>query len=71
VIDGVNGTLVTDGDFAGALARVPDYEPEAVARTVERFSLVRWQEAMAQVWDDALGMEAPIHPSDASTPERG
>jgi glycosyltransferase involved in cell wall biosynthesis len=71
VIDGVNGTLVTDGDFAGALARVPDYDPEAVARTVERFSLVRWQEAMAQVWDDALGMEAPIHPSDASTPERG
>ena len=70
VIDGVNGTLVADGDFASALARVPDYDPEAVARTAERFSLVRWQEAMARVWDDVLGMDAPIHPSDASAPER-
>ena len=69
VIDGVNGTLVADGDFASALARVPDYDPEAVARTAERYRLVRWQEAMARVWDDVLGMRAPIHPSDPYTPK--
>jgi glycosyltransferase involved in cell wall biosynthesis len=50
IIDGVNGTLVTDGDFAGAIARVPDYDPFAIARTVERFSLTRWQEEMDAVW---------------------
>jgi glycosyltransferase involved in cell wall biosynthesis len=52
VVDGVNGTLVSDGDFASALAAVPDYDPEAVARTVERYSLARWQAAMAEVWDE-------------------
>jgi len=52
VVDGVNGTLVSDGDFAGALAGVPDYDPEAVARTVERFSLARWQAGMADIWDE-------------------
>lgn len=52
VIDGVNGTLVADGDFAGALARVPDYDPFAIAPTVARFSLERWQDAMAAIWDD-------------------
>lgn len=54
VEDGVNGTLVWDGDFAGAIARVPDYDPVAVSRTVERFSLERWQEDMAAVWADVL-----------------
>jgi glycosyltransferase involved in cell wall biosynthesis len=52
VIDGVNGTLVTDGDFAGALRRVPDYDPDVVARTVERFSLERWQAELARIWDE-------------------
>lgn len=52
VVDGVNGTLVADGDFAGALARVPDYEPEAVAATAARHSLDRWQATMAEIWDD-------------------
>ena len=52
VIDGVNGTLVTDGDFAGALARVPDYDPHDVARTAERFSLARWQATLAGIWDE-------------------
>ncbi len=33
VRDGVSGTLVRDGDFAEALARVPDYDPVAVAAT--------------------------------------
>ena len=52
VRDGVNGTLVSDGDFAGALARVPDYDPFAIAPTVERYSLAAWQAAMARVWDE-------------------
>ena len=57
VVDGVNGTVVADGDFAGAIARVPDYDPVAIARTVERFSLARWQAEMAEVWDEV----APDH----------
>ena len=52
IVDGVNGTLVTDGDFARALATVPDYDPQRIAATVERFSLERWQAAMAATWDD-------------------
>jgi glycosyltransferase involved in cell wall biosynthesis len=54
VIDGVNGTLVSDGDYAAALDRVPDYDPPTVAATAERFSLVRWQAAMARIWDELL-----------------
>lgn len=69
VTDGVNGTLVADGDYAGALARVPDYAPEAVARTAERFSLERWQADLAVVWSelvpDAAG-EAARPPSGAT-----
>jgi glycosyltransferase involved in cell wall biosynthesis len=56
VQDGVNGTLVWDGDFGGAIARVPDYDPIAVSRTVERFSLERWQADMAAVWSDVLAL---------------
>lgn len=52
VRDGVNGTLVTDDDFAGALAAVPDYDPHAIAPTVAHFSLTRWQEGMARIWDE-------------------
>jgi glycosyltransferase involved in cell wall biosynthesis len=52
VIDGLNGTLVEDGDFAGALARVPDYDPFTIAATVARFSLERWQAGMAAIWDE-------------------
>jgi glycosyltransferase involved in cell wall biosynthesis len=52
VRDGVTGTLVSDGDFAGALDRVPDYDPFAIAPTVERYSLARWQEGMARVWGE-------------------
>jgi glycosyltransferase involved in cell wall biosynthesis len=54
VIDGVNGTLVTDSDFAGALARVPDYDPDALPPTVARFSLERWQQALDEVWRSVL-----------------
>jgi glycosyltransferase involved in cell wall biosynthesis len=58
VIDGVNGTLVGDGDFAGALARVPNYDPATVAATVGRFSLERWQAAMARIWDELATVRA-------------
>jgi glycosyltransferase involved in cell wall biosynthesis len=57
VRDGVNGTLVTDGDFAGALASVPDYDPFAIAPTVERYSLAAWQAAMARVWDEVAPVD--------------
>jgi glycosyltransferase involved in cell wall biosynthesis len=62
VIDGVNGALVEDDDFAGALARVPEYDPEAVALTAERYSLDRWQRAMAEIWDALLGTYTPGDP---------
>lgn len=52
VINGVNGTLVADGDFAGALRAVPNYDPATVAQTAERYSLARWQAALARVWDE-------------------
>jgi glycosyltransferase involved in cell wall biosynthesis len=58
VIDGTNGTLVADGDFAAALERVPDYDPYAIAPTVARFSLEAWQSALAVIWD-TLAPEAP------------
>jgi glycosyltransferase involved in cell wall biosynthesis len=58
IIDGVNGTLVTDGDFAGALAGVPDYDPKTIAATVERFSLQRWQEGLAHLWDEVAPRDA-------------
>lgn len=52
VQDGVNGTLVRDGDFAAALANVPDYDPRAVARTVARFSLTTWQADLDRIWTE-------------------
>jgi glycosyltransferase involved in cell wall biosynthesis len=50
VSDGVNGSLVSDGDFAGALARVPDYEPATVAKTAEGFSIDEHRRRMAEIW---------------------
>lgn len=54
VVDGVNGTLVSDDDFAAALRGVPDYDPAAVAATAERYGLERWQRAMSRIWDEVL-----------------
>lgn len=54
VSDGVNGSLVSDGDFAGALARVPDYDPATVASTANRFSIAEHRQRMAHVWMDVL-----------------
>ena len=54
VTDGVNGSLVTDGDFAGALARVPDYDPATVASTADRFSIEQHRTRMAEIWSAVL-----------------
>ena len=54
VTDGVNGTLVGDGDYAGALARVPEYDPVAVAATAARFDVAEQRRAMAEAWNAVL-----------------
>lgn len=54
VRDGVNGTLVADDDFAAALARVPDYDPQAVATTAAQFSVEAHRAGMAAVWRAVL-----------------
>lgn len=59
VTDGVNGTLVADGDYAGALDRVPDYDPQRVAATAQHFSLVEHQRRMAAIWDAILRRRGP------------
>lgn len=59
IVDGVNGTLVRDGDFARALADVPDFDPHAIASTVAQFGLDRWQSAMAAEWDALARRSVP------------
>jgi len=55
ITDGVNGFLAgTDEELAGALTRVPDYDPEAVAATAARFSIERHWAGMAAVWASVL-----------------
>lgn len=54
VSDGINGTLVRDGDFAGALARVPNYEPATVAATANRFSIEERRRRIAEIWRAVL-----------------
>ena len=55
VTDGINGFLAsTDEELAEALTRIPDYDPEAVAATAERFSIERHRAGMAAVWDGVL-----------------
>ena len=61
VTDGVNGSLVSDGDYASALAGVPDYEPATVAGTAERFSIAEHRRRMAGIWHDVLGRRARGH----------
>ena len=62
VIDGVNGTLVADGDFAGALARVPDYDPYEVARTRRAIQPRAMAGGDGRIWDEV----APPSPAPAS-----
>jgi glycosyltransferase involved in cell wall biosynthesis len=52
--DGVNGTLVRDEDYAAAIAAVPDYDPEAVAVTAERFDIPRHRAGLAAIWRSVL-----------------
>lgn len=54
ITEGVNGTLVDDGDFAAALAAVPDYDPAAVAATAERFDVEQFRSGMAAAWARVL-----------------
>lgn len=54
VIDGVNGSLVSNGDFAGAVRDVGDYDPWTISRTVQHLSLASFREAMDRVWADVL-----------------
>jgi glycosyltransferase involved in cell wall biosynthesis len=54
VSDGVNGTLVRDGDYATALAQVPVYDPNTVAATAERFDVTRQREQMTEIWSRVL-----------------
>jgi D-inositol-3-phosphate glycosyltransferase len=54
VHDGVNGTLVADGDFGAALAAVPDYDPREVARSAEAFSAQSYREGLDQLWRNLL-----------------
>jgi glycosyltransferase involved in cell wall biosynthesis len=57
--DGVDGSLVRDGDFAAALAAVPDYDPARLAAEAARFSLARHREAMERVWRRVIARRAP------------
>jgi glycosyltransferase involved in cell wall biosynthesis len=54
VTDGVNGSLVRDGNFEAALAAVPDYDPAAVAATAERFRIGHQWAGMAAIWEQVL-----------------
>lgn len=55
ITDGVNGFVVsTDEELADALGRVPDYDPDAVAATAERFSVERQWGEMSAVWEGVL-----------------
>lgn len=58
VTDGANGSLVSDGDFAGALTRVPDYDPATVAKAADRFSIAEHRRRMAEIWHDVLERRA-------------
>jgi glycosyltransferase involved in cell wall biosynthesis len=56
VIDGQNGTLVRDEDFAGALDRVPDtWDPDLLSQSVAKYRLAEWQAKMAAAWSELLG----------------
>ena len=54
VTDGVNGRLVHDADFAGALAGVPDYDPETLAATAHFFTIEQHRAGMAGIWKRVL-----------------
>ena len=55
--DGVNGTLVRDGDFAAALAAVPEYDPLAWRPPPRRFSIEAHRASMAAIWKRVAAAE--------------
>lgn len=66
VSEGLNGSLgETDADLERALARVPDYDPQAVAATAERFSAVRHRAGMRVLWERVLAERRRPHQPDA------
>ena len=69
VTDGVNGTLVRDGDFAGALERIPAYDPALVASTASGFSIEEHRRRMAEVWSSVLARR-DLSPADGSSRSR-
>ena len=71
VVDGVNGTLVSDGDYRSAVRTVPEYDPEVVAATAARYSLVNWQRALAGIWEELIGPAPLLHPTEPGAPESG
>lgn len=58
VDEGINGTLVRDGDFATALASVPDYDPWAIAAGAERFDEAHHRRRMTEIWERVLSGES-------------
>ena len=60
VSDGVNGTLVGDGNFAKALSGVPDYDPAAVASTAKRFAIEHAWKAFGEVWHHVLARRGQL-----------
>jgi glycosyltransferase involved in cell wall biosynthesis len=59
VEDGVNGTLVAPGgDFAAAIASVPDYDPATVSATATRFDAAHQRDAMASLWERVLAQRS-------------
>jgi len=60
VTDGVNGTLVADGDFAGSFSRFPDYIPDVVAATAERFAMPHTWSAINQIWRSVLARRGQL-----------
>jgi glycosyltransferase involved in cell wall biosynthesis len=50
VTPGVNGTLVSNGDFASAIASVPDYDPALVAATAGPFDVEVQRARMADLY---------------------
>lgn len=60
VLDGVNGTLVSDGSFGKALASTPEYSPAEVAATVTQYGLEGQRAAMAEIWTRVLARRGRI-----------
>jgi len=65
VRDGVNGTLVSDGDFAAALLAIPTYDPPSVAATASGFGIDESRARVAEVWKEVIGRRAKGGPKAA------